>query len=318
MLIIRKSHLQLPLVGVVSYFFSHWLISNYLYGDQVYYRALYEALSSTSFLDVLSVAEQYIKASDALSFYLLWVGAIFEIDKDIYIALANTVLLLLLYVLARRHGINYSMIALLMCNFYVIVLMTGAERLKFSFIFLMLAALARGRKSKIILFLLSIFAHLQTLIFLASLALNHYKIIILDLFRGVFRKNGVVSLVGVMTLGGALFYGQSNAIEEKFRSYAQAGALTETLQIFLFLLAGLFFVKNKFGFFVSLLALMMLTLFIGGNRVNMIAVFVGVYLFWIEDKGNHPFLYATMIYFALKSIPFVLNIMNHGNGFYAD
>lgn len=304
------------LVSPVLFFYSYYLISNYVFGDQIVYRALYEALSNISFLEVPLVAEQYISASDVLSYYLLWIGAILGIDKDIYIALANVLLLLSLYVLARRHGVNHSMIALMMCNYYVIVLMTGAERLKFAFIFLFLAAVVRGRQLKILLGLLSIFAHLQSLIFLASLALNHYKNIILRLLHGNLRKKSVFAVVGAVLLGAMLFYIKLDSIEGKFESYREGGAFAEVLQIAVFMLAGLFFIKNKFGFFISLLILMLSTIFIGGSRVNMIAVFVGVYLFWIEGKGNHPFIYIIMIYFAFKSVPFVLNILNYGNGFY--
>ena len=304
------------LASPVLYFYSYYLISNYVVGDQIVYRALYEALSSASFLEVPFVAEQYISAFDSLSFYLLWIGAVLGVDKDVYIALANTLLLLALYVLARRHNVNNSMIALLMCNYYVIVLMTGAERLKFAFIFLFLAALMRQKKWNILFALLSVFAHLQSIIFLTSLALNQYKNIIWNLLRGNLRRKSFFSVVGALALGVVLFYSRLDAIEGKYNYYSQSGALAEVLQIAVFMLVGLLFIKNKFGFFISLLVLMMLTFFIGGNRVNMIAVFVGVYLFWIEGKGNHPFLYVTMIYFVYKSVPFVSNILNYGNGFH--
>ena len=304
------------LASPVLFFYSYYLISNYIYGDQTSYRALYQALSDASFLEVASTAQQYIGASDILSFYLLWVGAILGIDKDIYIALANTLMLLLLYFLARWNAINYSMIALLMCNFYVVVLMTGAERLKFAFIFLFLAALAHRKKTRVFLAVSSVFTHLQSLILLASLVLNNHSEIIRHLLRGSLKKKAALSVVGAFILGVVLFYIQLDAIGEKFYVYSESGALAEVFQIVVFLMLGLFFIKNKFGFFIALLALMILAFFVGGNRINMIAVFVGVYLFWIEGRGNHPFLYIIMIYFAFKSVPFVINILNHGNGFY--
>lgn len=304
------------LASPILYLYSYYLISNYVFGDQIIYRELYESFSGASFLEVPFVAERHISAFDSLSFYLLWIGAALGIDKDVYIALANTLLLLALYVLARRHSVNYSMIALLMCNYYVIVLMTGAERLKFAFIFLFLAALMRKKKWNIFFALLSVFAHLQSLILLTSLALNQYKNIIWNLLRGNLRRSRISSVVGALVLGLVLFYSKLDAIGEKYNYYSQSGTFLESVQIILFMLAGLLFIKNKFGFFISLLSLMMLTLFIGGNRVNMIAVFVGVYLFWIEGKGNHPFLYVTMIYFAYKSLSFVSNILSYGNGFY--
>ena len=312
----KKIHLQVLVLAPIIFGYSYFLISNYLYGDQNSYRALYDALSVVDFLDVPIIAERYITASDWLSFYLLWPGARLGIDKDIYISFFNTIMLLCLYVLARRHGVGYVMIALIMCNFYIIVLMTGAERLKFAFVFLFLAELVHSRKFKASFFLLSILSHLQSFILLVAASLNNYKDLFLKLLRGSLRKKLVPSILLALIFGAILFYVKTEAIAQKFESYREGGALTEGLQIAIFMAIGLIFIKNKLGFFICMLALMVGTIFIGGQRVNMIAVFLGVYFFWLERKGNHPFLFFIMVYFAFKSVPFVFNILNYGNGFH--
>lgn len=311
----KKFYLELLMLAPVFFGYAYFLTSNYIYGDQIHYRLLYDALSDADFWDVPLVSLRYISASDLLSFYVLWVGAGLGIDKDIYIALANTLMLSELYLLARRCGINYSMIALLMCNFYVIVLMTGAERLKLAFIFIFLAALADQKKWKMAFGVGSIFLHLQSIILLASLVLNYYKYMISKALHGRLPKRDFLIFVSILFLVWILLYNMLDSINSKFESYSEGGSLAGALQIAIFLLAGLLFINNRFGFFISLLPLMIATLFIGGERVNMIAVFAGVYLFWVERKGNHPFLYVTMIYFLFKSVPFVSNILKYGDGF---
>lgn len=312
----KKIHLQLLFLAPIFFGYSLFLISNYLYGDQSIYRELYDALSVADFLEVSVIAERYITASDWLSFYLLWSGARLGIDKDIYISFFNTIMLLSLYVLARRHRVGYAMIALIMCNFYIIVLMTGAERLKFAFVFLFFASLVYSRRFKALFFLLSILSHIQLLILLAAASLNSHKDLILSLLLGSLRRKFVPPFLLFLIVGAILFYLKIEAIAQKYESYREGGALAEGLQIAIFLVFGLIFIKNKFGFFICMLLLMLGAFFIGGQRLNMIAIFIGVYFFWLEGRGNHPFLFFIMIYFIFKSVPFVFNILKYGNGFH--
>ncbi len=316
-MVVKRIHLQLLGLAPLIFGYSYFLISNYLYGDQVSYRGLYAALAATDFLDIPITAKNFIDASDVLSFYFLWIGAHFGIDKDIYISLANTLMLLSLFVLARKYNINYTMILLLFCNYYIVVLMTGAERLKFAFIFLFLSDIVRDRKLKIPFLVSSVFAHLQSLILLPSLVFIAYKDNLSSfLKKRNFRPMTIISFLAVGVIGGLLFYSNIDEVATKFDLYEKEGSVFSSLQIVVFLSLGLFFIKNKLSFFIVLLPLLLATFFIGGNRVNMIAVFVGVYMFWREQRGNHPFLYIVMIYFFFKSIQFILNIVDYGEGFY--
>lgn len=312
----KKIYIQLLFIVPVFFIYSYILISNYTHGDQYIYRALYDALASASFRDVPSVAESYVDASDFISFYILWLGAYLGVDKDIYISFANTLILALLFIIARKYSINYTMIVLLLCNYYIIVLMTGAERLKFAFIFLFLAEIFHRQKWKIFFLVLSVLAHLQSIILLTPLAFQRYGELIRNLMLGHLHKSRFIALLVIGFIGVILFYYNETAMTVKYYAYSEAGALEESLQILLFMSLGLVFIKNRVSFFIVLFPLLMGTLFIGGNRLNMIAFVVGVYMYWLEKKGNHPFLYIIMIYFALKSVPFVYNILKHGSGFY--
>ena len=110
---------------------------------------------------------------------------------------------------------------------------------------------------------------------------------------------------------------QYGGIESKANAYlGESLNFSEVIQILLILFLGIFILENKILYGFSMLPLASAVLLIGGQRVNMMAVMVFIYFFLLEKKQNHPFLYAVMFYFFIKSIPFVRNIFEYGNGFY--
>lgn len=313
----RKKYLKLLLLLPVFYCYSYILISNYTNGDQFIYRALYSAFTVTNFQDVMEVSRLYVSAEDILSSYILWIGASIGIDKDIFISIINAGLLLCIYVIAKKYRVKRSMLFLILTNYYLIVLMTGAERLKFSFVFFLIAVVVETRTIKIGSLVAAIFAHLQATILIGSLALG----IILGRIKQNFvrSKNYLIAILGslaVLAVFAAVLYYQKDAINLKFNAYLiDQSSSIEMLQIAIFLFAGLIFINDKKSFSISIMPLALLTTLIGGSRVNMMAVVIGVYWFWREGKANHPFLYGTMLYFSIKTIPFVERIFLYGNGF---
>lgn len=314
----KKIYLQITFLIPAIYAYSYFLISNYTFGDQVYYRSMYEAFYSAEFLDVLETAEYYIIASDPLSFYILWAGAYLGIEKDVFISAFNTAFLLGIYILARRYRASYLMIFLIFTNFYVIVLMTGAERLKFAFLFLFLAAIFNKNRNKAMLLIASLFSHLQSIILLAAIFSGSFvERIISEAKNKIIKKSTLISVLFILIASIYFITFNFNNIEAKAKDYISGDFFIGGLiQIILFSAAGIYFIENKLKFALAMLPLFIAILFIGSDRVNMIAVMLGVYLYWMEDKANHPYMYLLMAYFSIKSFGFISNILNHGNGFY--
>ena len=315
---INSSKFILILLLPFLFAYSYILISNYTFGDQVSYRALYEPLSYTHFLDVFEIAQRHISASEWLTFYILWIPAVSNIDKDLFVAFANLLLLSLLFLVFRKYRANYAIIFLALCNFYVIVLMTGAERLKFSIIFLLLVDLANSRKLKIFFALLSMLAHLQTILFFAAIFIGKFSQTLVAVIKTkrISIKDVAPFVVGIAASMFFIFT-QYGGIESKANAYlGESLNFSEVIQILLILFLGIFILENKILYGFSMLPLASAVLLIGGQRVNMMAVMVFIYFFLLEKKQNHPFLYAVMFYFFIKSIPFVRNIFEYGNGFY--
>jgi hypothetical protein len=61
--------------------------------------------------------------------------------------------------------------------------------------------------------------------------------------------------------------------------------------------------------------LIVLAWLLGDFRINMIIFIVGMYLLIIEGRSNHPLAIVMMLYFSLKSLPFIYRIYLYGHGF---
>jgi hypothetical protein len=90
---------------------------------------LYEALYAANIEDVMPLSVRLTGGAEPLSDYIFWLGANLGIEKDIYISMLNIIFIVSLFLVARRSFVKMPMICLLLTNFYLVVLMTGEERL---------------------------------------------------------------------------------------------------------------------------------------------------------------------------------------------
>ena len=296
--------------------FSYVLLNAYIGGDQVHYHSFYEALVGAQADDVMILARNHVSSAEPLSAWIMWVGANLNIDKNVYISLLNLFLLIGLLLLLRRYKTPQYIIGIVLSNFYVIVLMTGAERLKIAYIFLVYAALIPGKWGTFVA-LLSPLAHLQSIIFLISIFLARFsKVFERMILRARLSKRNLPVMVGLSLLGGTVLIYLWEGVLVKSTGYMENyGGLTETVQTVLLLVIASLVTKDRFKIFLSLSPLTVASFLLGGLRVNMIAVTVVFYIWLTEKNLSHPFVFWLLVYFTLKSIPFIHNIFQYGNGF---
>jgi len=292
------------------------LLTHYVFGDQVHYWRFYEALSSANASDVMLLARGHVNSAEPISAYLLWMGASLGIEKNTFITVLNVILLLGLLLLMRRQKVPWYVQLLIFSNFYVIVLMTGAERLKIAYILLVYAALVPG-KLGLSLALASPLAHLQSFILLAGLAASKASDTIKSIFgRMRLDKRALVSLVVLVPIAGLVFVILQEGIMIKATGYmARAGAISELFQILLLAGVAFFVAKDRVRMGLMLITMMAAIFLLGGMRVNMIAFSLFLYLLILEGRLQHPLVLALLAYFSLKSVFFVRNIFIYGNGF---
>jgi hypothetical protein len=287
-----------------------------LYGDQVVYRQLYEALRFAPINQALSYSIAYVSGGEPITAIILWSGASLGIDKDLYISFFNTLLVLFLFIFLKKNKASWLSIFLVLTNFYLLVLLTGAERLKFSYLILMAAALVEGRL-RIVLFALAPLAHFQSIILLVGIISGSFsKSIRTFLERRTVRK---LDLYYSLILGLFLvvfFAAFGKSILGKVYAYISfSRGISEITQITILMAFSLFVFKDKVRIFLVLLPIVGAVFLLGGSRVNMIAVSLVIYFLAIEGRISSLVSLAFLSYFSFKSIGFIFNIIKYGDGF---
>jgi len=302
---------------MLFYIYGYVLVSPYILGDQKHYRELYALFSNTDFTSILLVAPSVIGSSEPVSLFILWIGSSLSIDKDIYISFWNAVLLFGLFKLARKNRFGVFFITLLLTNFYVVVLLTGAERLKFSFIFIVYFYLFSERKFiSWFLLILAVFSHFQTLLFIFGLCVYRFlRIVMRMVFLTKLNYKLMFSIVpvSIVFIVFIVFFG--NDVSQKISYYIRAGSFFDLVKLLIFLPVAFLSARRRFDMLLMIVVFFPVVYLLGGDRVNMIVFMLVLFNLIIERKANAPFFLLLMIYFSLKSIEFIINIFSYGNGF---
>lgn len=312
-----KKYLILIILLPIFYVFSFILLSNYDAGDQLVYSNFFESLSSANVSDVMYLAKLHVSSVEPISAFTLWVGSNLGFDKNIFISLLNVVLLLGLFLLMWNHNAAWYVHFLLYTNFYILVLMTGAERLKIAYIFIIYSSII-SNKLGVVFALISPFAHLQSLILLGGLAASK----IVNKLKYIFNELRVnkQSLIVFCSFGLIVFFTlillKDGVINKASYYVTQSGRISELRQLFLLLIIGLVVANNKFRMFVMLMSMTIPVYFLGGMRVNMIAVSLFIYIMIIERRTQNPLVLALLCYFSLKSMFFLRSVFIYGDGFH--
>lgn len=317
-MLLKKVYLFNCLIALFGFFISLNLLQNYTHGDQIFYHIFYEKIAGLSYWDVGLVAKNEIDSSEPLTWLVLWTGSNLGIDKNAWISLLNVVLTTGLFALLMRHKAPWYVVLLIFTNFYFLVLITSAERLKISYIMLTYAFLMGSSKRYLFLFFAP-FSHLQSVIFLAGLVLSSLHEQIRHLIqRFKINKRLLSQTVLLVLVATPLVFLLKNGIISKLNAYAYADAfsLFAFANITLLLLIATIATTNKLRMVLALLPMFFAVALVGGDRVNMIAVTLALGILMFEQRLKHPLVLLLLLYFSLKSIPFIGNVYYYGDGFY--
>lgn len=297
-----------------TFFFSLIFSRAYLYGDQIYYRELYESLASASIYEIRQLQLILTGSAEPLYGLVAWLGAQVMADKDVFFSIINTFFGLLLLRLLLKNSASAPFIVLLFLNYYVFVLFGPAERLKVSFMFL-LFAISRDRLSSKLLFVCAaIFSHFQSTILLSA----HY-VGRLGFFKLTKRFRVRAIFVGVLVISVVIYFLATAFLAvllEKVRIYGSARGIESLSQLaFLCVICFVVLKRRRKEVIQSNLSLSVAVMILGPDRVNMIAVVLFVYAVIIEQKTRHPIVLGLMGYFAVKGIIFVLAVFQKGTGY---
>ena len=307
------------IIFIFLYAYSYILISNYISGDQEHYRKLYELFSDANFTSIFLIAPGVIGSSEPISLFILWLGSVLSIDKDIYISFWNAILLFGFLKLSQKNRLGVFFGILLLTNFYVVILLTGVERLKFAFIFIIYYYLFFEKKFLSVSLLgLAVLSHFQTLLFIFGLgaysSLNFLKPVLL---RAKIKFYTLGLLVFTLACTACLFHFFGDTLLDKGQAYIQDGSLISLINLFFLLVVALLSTRNRANMAVMIVAFFPVVYVLGGERVNMVVFMLVLLKLMAEGRANQPVFMVLMTYFTVKSFGFVYNIFVYGNGFYA-
>ena len=189
---------------------------------------------------------------------------------------------------------------------------TGAERLKFAYLIMIISLMAK-KKYVQNLFYISPLAHLQSTIFVAPK-------IILFLYDTNFKKiSGFFRNAFIIIFFFILFYFLKDALIAKINNYYNSSwNISQIFQLSILFLVYWIITKNFKNSFLIFVPLFFLAFIIGNERVNMIGFTFITFLLMKSNKLNHPLYIALLIYFVYKSFVFINNIVKYGDGFIFD
>lgn len=305
--------------------YSYWLVVPTVNGDAESYKALYDALSVASLDEVRELGVLFVSSREFTP-YVLWIGATLGIDKNIYITFFNIVLLsgIFLLTIKRKLSLCSVIVAFLMVtNFYIVVLMTSAERLKFAYILLVFAALSKDR-TRVIFFLSSLAMHFQTIILIFGQFVYLFSGNLKDRLLGKYKKSHKINklqIIGlfIILIFLVLYFKDALLIKATSALDGSNNGVGELAQLFLLFCATIPLLNKRFESF-SLFVFYGATVFlIGGSRVNMIAFTSIFYIALSEGAFDRlkaraiPF-YLILIYLSFKSIGYIERTFIQGHG----
>jgi len=314
---IKKSLFFATITAILVYILTIYILPYYVNGDQEHYREFYKYC----FYGNYTITQQMFCYNNTLGsnepgYFILSKIANLFLDKDIFIAIANSILAFLLVLLVFRYckmsWERYTLLALIFTNYYVVVLFFSAERLKFAFIFL-IAALLTTQAKKIVFFGLAMLTHVQSALLIAPYFISK---ILHKNTKPVVKWATLIASLSMFTVAFVLLRGH---IESKFTIYAtvveESGVgLIGMIKTSVFIVLA-YVSTRKLLPVIAGIPLVAISYFLGSDRIGMLAfiLYLGATLYY-KNKID-LILLVVMLYFSYKSIGFILNILRYGNGY---
>jgi hypothetical protein len=314
----KNQELVCLLLGFLVFFASLVLSGFYTEADQANYHSAYSILPGMGWEAGQLAYQSRISGAEGVHYLVSLVGSTLEIDKDLLMSVCNGILAAYSMRLFLAWGADIRIAAAIVAtNFYVFVLYFAAERLKFGFLFLVLALLSTGKPVRMFIFsFMSIWSHFS--MFLVCLGAWFS-----DLFakarngelppRSIWLKFALPAALIALGVGF-----KSNYLLWKLNTYfvgRESFNFTSLAPVLILLGFSCFYAKRFIGPVLSFLPVMIGIAILGGSRLNMLGYFIFLYYGLRTNGGLNVGVLATLVYLAYKALGLVSNIIVHGHGF---
>lgn len=297
--------------------FTYILSLYYVAGDQLGYHNAYRVVRGVGLWDAFHFYGLHISTSEPVHFIFFYMSSNLLLDKNIVFSILNGVLSVVVVRALKAAGVHPLVyLFLIFTNYYFYVMYLSAERLKIAAIFVIAAAfLARSLFSQVVFSVFAIMSHLSGALLFAGFV---FARLLSFFYEGTLGSRRFLLEVFALSLSLVLaFFLFGEYVFWKLSQYARdydfnVSSMGPMLACFF---AALFYSGSKrdvlFDFFAIFIAFAVL----GGDRINMFAYIVFLKYALPVNSGLNWGVAITFAYFSLKSLFFIRNIIESGQGF---
>ena len=304
----------LSLVIPISCFvFSLFTFQYYTGGDQLFYREYYQNVNGYAWTEAFQYYRQALGSSEPGYFLITYLLAN-VIYKDMLMSITNGVLVFLLVRRLMAMKVKLFIITILLLNFYLLVIMFSAERLKLSLLFFLLAYQTPSYVRNALLSI-SVLTHLQVVLLVVVTQIREVfcvlKFLCIEKIIALYVK-----LFIILALGGLVGYYFQDHIIYKFQVYnSNFGGWAAVVKPLIFFVLTIFHARNKPVTALGCSVLLVAAFFVGSERITILSYFVFMY-YALQYKGGVNFwVLVTSIYFFVKGVMFLYSAYIFGDGF---
>ena len=306
--------IMVPIV-IGTWFFSLFMLQVYVLGDQAHYTQFWYDASRTSLKHLPKVQFFDISSVEPIFGLIIWTASrIFE--RNEFIAAMNAVFMCALALNLRRIKAPWYVIILMLTNYYTLVVLVPAERLKFALLVFLVGLLFRGWQRGLLI-VASPLVHLQMIIVFAVMVAARGGVAIKSLITGgkLDRYSAVIAPTFLIAAMGLVTY-FSAELAHKMERY-QKDDIFGVLKILILYATSLIFLKDRWRVSGAFVSIAVFAFALGPERTNMVAYMAFCYFFISQRKSHNLVFLAIALYFVVRSFSFVSDVLQYGVAIYS-
>ena len=316
----KLDKIYLIFIFLFIFLFSFLFSPFYTEGDQIPYNNAYLSVKGENIIDAFVYYQFNISSQEPIHFFIDWIFSNMGLTKNLIMSSFNAILALTISYLMLMWRVNFIVILVtIFLNFYILVLYFAAERLKFGFLFLILAFIYHDNKIKNILFiLLSIASHAQMIIFVLATIFSTAILGVFNFFRNLKFKSSYKKVLLSFIFLSLITYLYDHLLS-KFIAYSSNASnnslLSNVWQTIIFMIGGIYYSKEKLNTFLNFIFILICSSILGPERITMMSYFLFLFLALKIKNGLNFGIILSSLYFSFKSIFFIQRILDNGHGF---
>lgn len=311
---VTKKNIINVIFSSITLCLSLYITPYYVDGDQFYYSTFYSNIVDFDIFNGYIYYNSTLGAQEPFYYLLIYFCSKLGIAKEILMTIVNVLFSYLLINLLQKLRVNIFVAFSFLLNYYFLVLLFSAERLKVALTVLLFSFVVASRFWKFFLSVFSFLFHFQLVFLLVSVVLDNIKSFFIKIKNFIVRWLLVLMLIIFVVVLFMLF---RNHLLLKYLAYSGQENFLNIIKPGVFLILTLLIGKGaRLKIFMQFLPLIIASVMLGEDRIVIFCYFVFL-VYALNIKNGFNFLVLiTSFYFVIGGYSFIQNILQYGTGFY--